>query len=498
MPIRYVDEEPIATAPRRVRYLEDAPPTPVVSQMQGFREGMQTVAQNLEPALSVLPFSAPNTIQRRQMNDLNQRVIDHAEGQGVQGGDFGKFWGKMVGSAPLAMIPGVGAAVGGGLMGYAGSEGDSLQDKAVDAGLGAAGGKIGGAIIDKVADVATPLLSPAVRRLTEQGVKLTPGQAKGAAAIANEDKLMSRPFVGDAIAEGRRAFLESANRASVNEALAPLGIKLPANAAAGHDAVAFAQDVVSAAYEKVVPQLAVRADPRLVAGIRDVYTSTVTKLPEAQQAQFQAILKGVNFGDSGQLAGKQLQNAVSDLGRLARSYGTSANAVERELGRAIGGVKSAMDDLMVRQNPEAAPALKATNDAWRRLTVVEDAASRADDGVASTAQIRDAARRADPSRRKAATAGGKGGPMQQLSKDLREVGAVKVPNPGTADRVLQASMIGNVMGLGSLAGYRLGQAGLKFAQAQSPKMSAEVRQLIRSLRSPAALLGASASTQGRK
>lgn len=498
MPIRYIDdEEPIATAPRRVRYLEDAPPQPQVSQMQGFREGMNTVAQNLEPVLSVLPFSAPNTMQRRQLNDINQRGIEEAHKRGVEGGGAGRFAGTLVGSAPLALIPGAGPALGGALMGYASSDGDTWQDKAFDTGLGAVGGKLGGMAINKVADVLTPVVSPAVRRLAEQGVRMTPGQAKGAAAVAAEDKALSKPFVGDVIAEGRRAFLESANRATVNEALAPLGVKLPPNMPAGHDAIAFAQDVVGSAYERIVPQLAVRADPRLVAGIRDIYTGAVTKLPEAQQAQFQAILKGINFGENGQLAGKQLQNAVSDLGRLARSYGTSANAVERELGRAIGSVKGAVDDLMVRQNPEAAPALRATNDAWRRLSIAEDAASRADDGIASTAQIRDAARRADPSRRKAATAAGKGGPMQQLAKDLREVGAVKVPNSGTADR-LQASLTGNVMGLGALAGYRLGQAGLKFAQAQNPKVSAQLRQLIRSLQSPAVLAGSASATQSGK
>lgn len=498
MPVRYVnDEEPIATAPRRVRYVDEPPPQPQVSQWQGFQEGLNTVAQNLEPVASVLPFTAGNTMQRQQLNDLNQRGIDEAHERGIEGGWGGRFAGTLLGSAPLAFIPGAGPALGGAMMGYAGSEGDTLQEKAIDTGLGAAGGKLGSMAISKLADLVTPVVSPAVQRLAAQGVKMTPGQARGAAAVASEDKMMSRPFVGDAISEGRRAFLESANRATVNEALAPLGVKLPTNTPAGHDAIAFAQDVVGAAYDRVVPQLAVRADPRLVAGIRDIYTNTVTKLPEAQQAQFQAILKGINFGEGGQLAGKQLQNAVSDLGRLARSYGTSANAVERELGRAIGGVKGALDDLMMRQNPQAAPALKTTNEAWRRLSIAEDAASRADDGVASTAQIRDAARRADPSRRKAATAAGKGGPMQQLARDLREVGAVKVPNSGTADR-LQANLTGNVMGLGGLAGYRLGQAGLKFAQAQNPKLAAQVRQLIRSLQSPAVLAGSAAGTQSGK
>ncbi len=502
MPIRYVDDEPISTAlPQasgRVRYVDEEPQHPQVSQWQGFKEGLQTVADNLEPIASVLPFSAGGTMQRRQLNDLNQQGIDEAHAQGIEGGEAGKFFGKLAGSAPLAVLPGVGPALGGGLMGYAGSEGDTLGDKAIEAGLGAVGGKVGGAVVNKLTDAIAPVISPAVRRLADQGVKLTPGQMRGPAAIAAEDKMASRPFVGDAIREGREKFLQSVNIAAVDEALAPLGIKLPAGMPAGHEAVAFAQDVVSAAYEKVVPQLAVRADPRLAVSLRDVYTSTVSKLPKAQQAQFQSILNGVNFGQGGQLSGRQLQTAVSDLGRLARTYSTSATAAERELGRAVSGVKSAMDDLMVRQNPAAAPVLKATNDAWKRLTVVENAASRADDGVASTAQIRQAARAGDQSRRKRATAAGRAGPMQQFAKDVREVGAATIGNSGTADRLMQLNPISNALGGAGLIGYRAGAAWGNALRQQSPELIANVRNALTGLRVPFTLGGASLATQGRK
>lgn len=498
MPIRYVDEEPAAPAKgSRIRYVDDGPETPRTSQWLGFQEGMQTVARNLEPIASVLPFSAGSTMQRRSLNELNQRNIEAAQAQGIKGGGTGKFVGKMVGSAPLAVLPGVGPALGGAFMGYAGSEGDTLQDKAIDTGLGAAGGKIGGAIVNKVADVVAPALVPAAQRLAAKGVKLTPGQARGAAAVAREDKLMSRPVVGDAISAGRQSFLESANRATVNEALAPLGIKVPKELPAGHDAVAFAQDVVGAAYNRIVPQLSVKADPRLVVALRDVY-SDVAKLPEPAQQQFQAIVKGINFGQGSALAGRQLQTAVSDLGRLSRTYSTGASAAERELGKAIGGVKNAMDDLMVRQNPQAAPVLKATNDAWRRLSIVEDAASRADDGLASTAQIRDAARRGDMTRRKRATAAGRAGPMQQFAKDLREVGAVKIGNPGTADRLMLGNPISTVMGGSALLGYRAGEALTSALSKASPKALAGVRRGLLSLRPSATAGGSALLTQGRE
>jgi len=499
MPIRYIDDEPVAPQQGgRVRYIDEEPQQPRVSQWQGFKEGLQTVSDNLEPIASVLPFTAGGTMQRRQLNDLNHQAIDAAHEQGIEGGEVGKFAGKMAGSLPLAFLPGVGPLASGAMQGYAWSEGDTLGDKAIDTGLGAVGGKIGGAIIDKAADVLTPVISPAVRRLADQGVKMTPGQMRGPAAIAREDKMASRPFVGDAIREGRENFLQSVNVAAVDEALAPLGVKLPVGMPAGHEAVAFAQDVVSAAYEKVVPQLAVRADPRLAVSLRDVYTSTVSKLPKAQQAQFQSILNGVNFGQGGQLSGRQLQTAVSDLGRLARTYSTSATAAERELGRAVSGVKSAMDDLMVRQNPAAAPVLKATNDAWKRLTVVENAASRADDGVASTAQIRQAARAADQSRRKRATAAGRAGPMQQFAKDVREVGAATIGNTGTADRLMALNPVSNALGLGALAGYRVGEAWGNALRQQSPQLLTGARNALTGLRAPFALGGASLATQGRK
>lgn len=497
MPIRYVDDEPgepISTAPR-VRYLDDEP-APRTSQVLGFREGLQTVANNLEPLLSVLPYSGAQTMQRRQVSDLNRQDIEAQHDAGVEGGEAGRFAGKFAGSAPLGFIPGVGPAVAGAMMGYAGSEGDTLGDKAADTALGAVGGKVGGAIISKATDLIAPVISPAVQRLAEQGVKMTPGQIRGGAALAREDKLMSKPLVGDFIREGRQEFLGSVNIAAVNKALAPLGIKTPENLTAGHEAVAFAQDVISDAYSRIVPQLAVRADARLMAGLRNLWERGAAQLPEAQQQQFQNIIAGIRFGEGGSLAGRALQNAQSDLSRLARTYSTSASAAERELGRVLTGLKGEIDDLMIRQNPAAAPALKQTNEAWRGLSVVEDAASRADDGIASPAQLRDSARRADPSRRKRATAAGKGGPMQQFARDAREVGKVIVPNSGTADRT--ASALQTVLGANALMGQKAAQLYANALTSRSPALNAAIRQIGSALERPAALFGASALSNGSK
>lgn len=247
---------------------------------------------------------------------------------------------------------------------------------------------------------------------------------------------------------------------------------------------------------RVVPQLRVQADPRLAAGLRDLWNNGAAKLPEAQQKQFQNIIESIRFGDGGTLAGKMLQNVQSDLSRLATSYSTSATAAERELGRVLGGLKSEMDDLIVRQNPEAAPVLKKANEAWRGLSIVEDAASRADDGIASTGQMKQAARRGDPSRRKRATAAGGNGPMQQFVRDAREVGRVIIPNPGTADRI--GGPVRAVLGANALVGYKTAEAFANALTRRSPVVGETIRQIGNALERPISLLGASTATQGRK
>lgn len=454
------------------------------SQAQGFMKGASRVVGNLQPVESAVSFS-PAGLASRGVEEIG-KWVGQQERQGVRSGGAGETAGEFAASVPTMFVGG--PLVSGALQGYASSRSDNLLGKASDAALGAFGGKVGSAVVGKVANTLTPIVEPAVQRLASRGVKMTPGQIRGGKAMVKEDKMMSRPVVGDTIAAGRRASIEGFNRAAVDEALAPLGIKLPANIKTGHDAVGWAHDMVSSAYNKVVPTLSAQVDQQFMRGMQQLRPA-VAALPEAQQKQLQGVLGTIRFGQGGGLAGKKLQDALSEIGRLRSSYGSSANAGEREMARVLGDMREELMDMLVRQNPKLAAQLKAANKGFRGLAIVEDAASRADEGVFATGQFKQSVRRADASRRKNAVAR-RGAYMQDLSEDARAVLPAKVPDSGTAGRLQQGSPLANVKGVVSNLLYRGDQAAMQAFAKLPPAQQAQARNLLSSLSRPAGLLGA--------
>lgn len=397
----------------------------------------------------------------------------------------GRIAGEVVSTLPLARL---GPVSGGAAAGAMTSEADTVQGLATDSVLGAIGGKVADGVVRKIADVAAPAIEPAVHRLAKLGVRMTPGQIRGGKAMVREDKRMSLPQVGERIAQERARSITDANRAFVDQVLEPLGQRVPQAMEAGHEAVDFAHKAVSDAYEKVVPNLRAQIDPRFVAGMRRL-SRDLSTLPEAQQAQFQSVLKAVRFGPNGALGGKALQNALSEVSRLQKTYGTSAVASERELGKVLGGFRDELSDLVMRHNPADAPKLRIANDAFRRLAIVENAASKADDGIASTAQMRQAVRQADPSRRKADTARGKA-PMQTFVRDARKVLPSQTPNSFTADRLNAGKMIPELRGRASNAKHSLDAAFTKILADLPPETVQRARKGLLALTAPSRAVGA--------
>jgi len=456
------------------------------SQGQGFAKGVYEVSKNLAPLIGVMNPAASNILQQESGAEL--KGIAARENAGVRSGGKGEFAGKMIASAPTMFVGG--PAISGALQGYATSDAKDIGGKAIDSALGAVGGKIGAKVLSKVTNVLAPAVDGAVSRLAQRGVRMTPGQVRGGKAMIAEDKLMSLPIVGDAIREGRNASIYTFNRAAVNRALEPLGVKLPDHVPTGHDAIDFAHQAVSDAYNTVVPKLTAKVDPRFVAGMKSVYETKVAGLSDGLQKTFDNELKNVRFGPGGTLAGDKVQGALSDLRKLAKDYGTSATTSERKLGDAFGEVARHLEDMVVRQNPEIAPAFKAANKAFRGLAIVEKAAAGADNGIFTTGQLKQAVKAADGSARKSAVARGAAF-MQDLSNDARNVLPSKTPDSGTAGR-LQTGIISNIRGAAALAKLKTDQAYTSALAQADPEVIASVRQFLKTLQRPAAFAGSSA------
>lgn len=398
-------------------------------------------------------------------------------------GVVGEHVGSAFGAAPVVVATRNPWVVGG-MTGGLNTEADTPEGVAFDVGAGAVLGKIGDKAVGLVADVVKPVVQPAVQRLHAAGVKLSPGMVRGGKAMAREDKLTSKPVVGDRVAADRRATLETMNTAVVNRIIAPLDDKLPATVRPGHDAVAYAKTAIDAGYERVVPNLKVALDGE---GFTAKIAPTAATLPEPQQQQLKQIL-GATLRD-GQLVGRDLKLAQGELRRLASVYSRDAAAPNRELGRALWAADEELTRVMYAQNPKWAPELRKVNEAYRGYRIVADAASRADDGILNTGQLKQAVRRGDSTKNKDATARGAAF-LQDFSEDARAVIPSRVPDSGTSGRQQAGSLLGIMTGAADVARYRADQGISQMMLAPRPVWADPTAAMLRRLRTPGAMTAA--------
>lgn len=464
----------------------------------GFVKGVTTVGKNANDFMfKVNPLMAASDFAARAVGAPGpEQVIDSSleqlrramsQVQGKRPGKIGEEVGKVAATVPTWFTP-VGPLAQGAAQGYLTSDADTAQGKVIDTALGAAGNKLASGALDKLGEVLARTMSPEVRMLASQGVSLTPGMVNGTKAMAKEDKMMSRPLVGDAIAAARRNTRDTWNVATVNRAIAPLGLKVPAGTEPGFDSVAFAQDAVKKAYDAVVPRLSVVPDQAFATDLAAA-KGAASMLPQELDAQFGKILRNLGVEDANQapmaLAGDALKKAHGELGRLGKTFSQSVDPNQRELGQALKGARMALGDLMERQAGDLTPALKATNKAYRGLSVVEDAASRADNGVINTGQLKQAVRRG-ATKKQAATGTGF---MQDWSNAARNVIPAVTPDSGTAARVMAGNPAATVMALPALAGFKTGQALTQQLLKANPQMLKLVQDALLKLRGPAGTIG---------
>jgi hypothetical protein len=394
-------------------------------------------------------------------------------------GKWGEFAGNVVGTIPTSMVT-KNPWIGGALAGAALTDKRDLGGVLMDAGIGAVAGKVADKVVGGIAQAVKPVFSPSVARLKAQGFRLSPGQIAGGRAMVREDKAMSRPFVGDAIAATRRQGLDHLPIATANRALQPLGVTVPKGVEPGFESMTFAHEAVDKAYNAVIPKLTLATNRATLA--------KGANIPASQAKEFNRII-GMTVG-SGKLAGREVKNAEGELRRLATSYIKSPNPAEKELGFALGRAHDRLMATMVAQNPVAGPTLKAVNRAFRGKAVLEDATSRAAvDGFYSPAQLGQAVKRADGTARKGATARGAAF-MQDLSNDARKVLPSKYPDSGTAGR--QAGLVAGARGLVDLGAYRGRQGVQAVLDAPRPAVADPIAAMLLKRRNMLALGGPAA------
>ncbi len=357
--------------------------------------------------------------------------------------------GAKMGEAIGAGVAGMGALQGGlaGLL-TPGGEDHFWRDKALGLLTGAGAGAVAGKAGNALATFVAPKLRPFVEKLMGEGVELTPGMMAGGIAKSLEDRATSIPITGDAIQAARRRAFEQFNRAAWNRTLAPIGETVPTNVPMGRQAADYVGDRLSAAYRRILPHVTVQAnlaDPAFAQFVGDLASATRDArvlLPDPQFDQYERFVrtqieqKITNAG--GVIDGDTVNGIDSMFGSEVRGYSKSGEHDPRKLGEALSEVQAAFRNLIERQNPAQAAALRNAREGWANYVRVAKAESMqgtaSKDGIFSPAQLNAAVRSEDNTTRKLGYARGKA-----LLQDLSDAGQAVLPShypeSGTAGRL---------------------------------------------------------------
>lgn len=400
------------------------------------------------------------------------------------------------GAATLLGRMGVGAAggaVSSALMPTTGEEfwASKGGQVALGAGTGAAVPLVGAGLSRMVSPRAST--DPAVQMLRQSGVRPTVGQTLGGTANKIEEKMMSIPFVGDAIGAARSRANADLNRAVADAALEPLGQKLP-QGLTGREAVAHVQRTLSEAYDNLLPQMTVRADNQFGQQLNSLraMVNTGSMDPRAANA-FNTIVRNKvlsQFRGQNALTGETFKKIESNLTNEASRFLQSTDADQRLVGNALQEVQSALRQLAERSNPALRRELASINSGYAVFKRMERAASMigAEEGSFTAAQLQNAVKALDRSKDKGRFARGEA-LLQDLSDAAKTRLGSKVPDSGTAGRLMipagiggaavyDPMLTGSAIGLGALAYSPPAQALLRGLVAARPQVAQPVARMI--------------------
>ena len=460
--------------------------------------GMDAADKAVSPLVGM-----PNWEQTRKSA---QDQLEAARMAGRRPGKIGEFTGNVAGTLPIALATDNPWA-GGALTGASLSDAKSPVDLARDTAFGAAGGKAGELVSRGLGAAIAPVWRDGVQRLAQARVPMTPGQILGGVPKRLEDAATSIPIVGDAIKSAQRRGMIGFARGAVNDALTPIGERLPQDVREGHDAYAWASDKISSAYQALLPKISVNLSPQI--------TTDVTKIAQKTGADLTGYLPPPGVS----MAGESMKTLDSELGRLARNYNSSAVAGEREIGRQIIQTQRGLRAAVTAQNPAEAPLLSAIDNAFARLLPVERAtgAPSSVGGLFTPSTLARSTKAMDSSLRDKASAAGQAR-MQDLATAGQQVLPSSVPDGGTPYRALVAmgslggagegaSAIGHpavgmgLMGAGAAAGIPMAaysepvQKLIQMIMVARPQSAAAMRQALTKYRGLAIAGGASVPAQ---
>ena len=433
-----------------------------------------------------IPSGGVDALVRRQEAEYQAKRADAGE----SGFDGYRTIGNVVSPANLAVASKLPAAVGAGkaVIGAAGgaasallnpvTEGDYWTEKGKQAGVGGAFGAATPMVTGAISRIISPKASTNanLNLLKSEGVKPTIGQTLGGFANRAEEAGMSLPFVGDAISSARNRAKDQFNQAAINRATKPIGEKVQGS---GTQAVQEAGDLIGAAYDKAKNSLGgFKIDPQANTELSQLRMLATSGLQGRERSTVSNYFNDYLTRPS--LTAESFKELDSKLTSDIAKFG-GGDAYQQKVADALKEVQRIITDNAKRANPKAADALAKADEAWANLVRVEGASigAKGTEGVFTPGQLLTAVRGADKSVRDRSTARGTA-LMQDLATAGQSVLGNKLPNSGTADRMIYG---GGLLGLGAggMANLPLTAAGVGAGLiAYTPQMQALLRGLVSS------------------
>lgn len=320
----------------------------------------------------------------------------------------------------------------------------TVADRVLGAGKGAAASVAGSYLGQKVGggmrNLATGVTNPSVKALQDAEVPLTLGQQLGrtgrfgAAVKGFEDRLSGLPVVGDMINARRAAGLEVWNSKAFDHALAPIGVKVGNKV--GEEAMVAADEAVSKAYGKALTGKVVLADADFATDMTNAARTAMNleRVGPELAGNIKAILEPYFKGTS--LTGEAMQQISRELRALKAAY--RPDPMYHRISRAIDKMEDGVFGLFRRNAPEVLPAYNKAKAAARRLYILEDAVlkGKQTEGVFTPAQLGMAERQSVSRMEGKRTASTGRGPFHDMQRAAQNVLPNKVPDSGTAGRLL--------------------------------------------------------------
>jgi hypothetical protein len=358
-------------------------------------------------------------------------------------------------------MPGLGAAklAGSGLKGavtvagtqgalYGAGQANEISDIPTNVLKSGGIGVASGGIINRAGALIAPKLAPGAKKLMNEGVELTPGQAVGGVANAFEESL-TQTLPG--IAGARSGATKTWNKVIANKVVAPLGKKIPKNVNDINDMASFVRKAVDEAYDDALLGSKIVVDPNSKLKLKNLLDeaelSGISKRGLATLKKEISLYKRL-IGKG--VSDKTVKTVDQNLRKRADIFNKSTNVADSEAADFIPKIRKIFKEELVSQNPSQGAKLLNVDKAYRDIVTLEGAigAGTSKGTFTPNQLLQKAGQQGTSTASKRINKAGAQGYLQQSAKEAQAVIGDTLPQSGSGPRIFAGLATG-----GLLSGY---------------------------------------------